>query len=183
MDEDDDMKSVFGLPDNEKSHATRSASRKKNGRGKKKSRRKENKKKPRKKRPQKKRSGCSKERLFLNFRELGWDVSWFFSFQTYFWPRKSYLIFFFNFLKILFQKYIIAPVGYAAYRCRGVCDFPLSPHVNATNHAIVQVLVSLIVSSNFNLPACRILNETINWTFALLWWFWEFLTRSFVPIW
>lgn len=119
MDESEvaDFKPVFGLPNNEKSHATRSVGSrgKKDKKKKTKKSRRKNKNRPNKKTGgRKKRSGCSKERLFLNFRELGWD------------------------------KYIIAPVGYAAYRCKGVCDFPLSPHVNATNHAIVQVLVSLI---------------------------------------
>jgi len=50
-------------------------------------------------------------------------------------------------ITISFQRFIIAPVGYAAYRCKGACDFPLNPHLNATNHAIVQVLVSMIVSN------------------------------------
>ena len=52
-------------------------------------------------------------------------------------------------ITISFQRFIIAPVGYAAYRCKGACDFPLNPHLNATNHAIVQVLVSMIVSKTF----------------------------------
>jgi len=33
---------------------------------------------------------------------------------------------------------------------KGACNFPLNPHLNAVNHAIVQVLVSMIVSyANF----------------------------------
>lgn len=55
---------------------------------------------------------CSRDRMYLNFRELGWD------------------------------SYIIAPEGYAAFRCRGECNLPLSPQVNATNHAIVQALIA-----------------------------------------
>ena len=58
-------------------------------------------------------------------------------------------------ITISFQRFIIAPVGYAAYRCKGACDFPLNPHLNATNHAIVQVLVSMIVS-NANSSNCYI---------------------------
>lgn len=59
-----------------------------------------------------KKTHCSRDRMYLNFRELGWN------------------------------QYIIAPEGYAAFRCRGECDLPLNPQVNATNHAIVQALVA-----------------------------------------
>lgn len=41
------------------------------------------------------------------------------------------------------QDWIIAPDGYAAYYCEGECAFPLNSYMNATNHAIVQTLVSL----------------------------------------
>lgn len=40
------------------------------------------------------------------------------------------------------QDWIIAPEGYAAYYCEGECAFPLNSDMNATNHAIVQTLVS-----------------------------------------
>lgn len=40
------------------------------------------------------------------------------------------------------QDWIIAPEGYAAYYCEGECAFPLNSYMNATNHAIVQTLVS-----------------------------------------
>lgn len=40
------------------------------------------------------------------------------------------------------QDWIIAPEGYAAYYCMGECAFPLNSYMNATNHAIVQTLVS-----------------------------------------
>lgn len=43
---------------------------------------------------------------------------------------------------ILSQDWIIAPEGYAAYYCEGECAFPLNSYMNATNHAIVQTLVS-----------------------------------------
>lgn len=77
LDESDtgEIKHVFGLPSNEKSHATRSAGSRKKDRGSKGSKKDKQKKSRRKKKRKKKRSGCSKERLFLNFRELGWDVS------------------------------------------------------------------------------------------------------------
>ena len=68
-------------------------------------------------------------------------------------------------ITILFQRFIIAPVGYAAYRCKGACDFPLNPHLNATNHAIVQVLVSMIVSKHVHTAVHRTLSMlvTIYW--------------------
>lgn len=40
------------------------------------------------------------------------------------------------------KDWIIAPKGYAANYCDGECSFPLNAHMNATNHAIVQTLVS-----------------------------------------
>lgn len=47
--------------------------------------------------------------------------------------------------KLFFVKdWIIAPEGYAAFYCDGECSFPLNAHMNATNHAIVQTLVSIL---------------------------------------
>ncbi|XP_078522778.1 bone morphogenetic protein 10 [Lissotriton helveticus] len=56
---------------------------------------------------------CKKAPLYIDFKEIGWD-SW-----------------------------IIAPAGYEAYECRGVCSYPLTEHVTPTKHAIVQTLVHL----------------------------------------
>ncbi|KAG8000058.1 Bone morphogenetic protein 5, partial [Nibea albiflora] len=56
---------------------------------------------------------CKKHELYVSFRDLGW------------------------------QDWIIAPEGYAAFYCDGECSFPLNAHMNATNHAIVQTLVSI----------------------------------------
>ncbi|XP_015804871.1 growth/differentiation factor 6-A [Nothobranchius furzeri] len=60
----------------------------------------------------KSRSRCSKKPLHVNFKELGWD------------------------------DWIIAPLGYEAYHCEGVCDFPLRSHLEPTNHAIIQTLMN-----------------------------------------
>ncbi|XP_013880256.1 growth/differentiation factor 6-B [Austrofundulus limnaeus] len=60
----------------------------------------------------KSRSRCSKKPLQVNFRELGWD------------------------------DWIIAPLDYEAYRCEGGCDFPLRSHLEPTNHAVIQTLMS-----------------------------------------
>lgn len=40
------------------------------------------------------------------------------------------------------QDWVIAPQGYSAYYCEGECAFPLDSCMNATNHAILQSLVS-----------------------------------------
>lgn len=49
---------------------------------------------------------------------------------------------FYCFFCFLNKDWIIAPKGYAANYCDGECSFPLNAHMNATNHAIVQTLVS-----------------------------------------
>ncbi|KAE8618762.1 hypothetical protein XENTR_v10009491 [Xenopus tropicalis] len=56
---------------------------------------------------------CKKTPLYIDFGEIGWN-SW-----------------------------IIAPQGYEAYECRGVCSYPLTEHVTPTKHAIVQTLVHM----------------------------------------
>lgn len=45
-------------------------------------------------------------------------------------------------ISVLSKDWIIAPEGYAASYCDGECSFPLNAHMNATNHAIVQTLVT-----------------------------------------
>ncbi|KAM3867873.1 LOW QUALITY PROTEIN: bone morphogenetic protein 10 [Diretmus argenteus] len=56
---------------------------------------------------------CKKQSLFVEFKDIGWD-SW-----------------------------ILAPTGYDAFECGGVCTFPLTKHVTPTKHAIVQTLVNI----------------------------------------
>lgn len=57
-------------------------------------------------------SECQRHEMRVDFKEVGW------------------------------QDWILAPGDYHAYYCRGACPFPLSDHLNATNHAIIQTLVS-----------------------------------------
>ncbi|KAJ0019799.1 hypothetical protein NQD34_007368 [Periophthalmus magnuspinnatus] len=56
---------------------------------------------------------CKKQSLYVEFKDIGWD-SW-----------------------------ILAPTGYDAFECNGVCSFPLTKHVTPTKHAIVQTLVNI----------------------------------------
>lgn len=51
------------------------------------------------------------------------------------------------------QDWILAPRDYEAYYCHGECPFPLSDHLNATNHAIIQTLVSEVEPEAVP-PAC-----------------------------
>ena len=52
------------------------------------------------------------------------------------------------------QDWIIAPEGYAAYYCEGECAFPLNSYMNATNHAIVQTLVSAAAGDRRATTSC-----------------------------
>ncbi|KAL3887914.1 hypothetical protein ACJMK2_000299 [Sinanodonta woodiana] len=54
----------------------------------------------------------------------------------------------------IFQDWIIAPDGYAAFYCGGECYFPLGAHLNATNHAIVQSLVNSADLAEVPNPCC-----------------------------
>lgn len=58
------------------------------------------------------RSTCRRHPLYVDFHDVGWD------------------------------DWIVAPPGYDAWFCHGDCPFPLSSHMNTTNHAIVQTLVN-----------------------------------------
>ncbi|KAM9688696.1 bone morphogenetic protein 8B-like isoform 1-T1 [Trichechus inunguis] len=57
---------------------------------------------------------CQRHELYVSFQDLGW-LDW-----------------------------VIAPQGYSAYYCEGECSFPLDSCMNATNHAILQSLVSTV---------------------------------------
>uniref|UniRef100_A0A8B9S894 TGF-beta family profile domain-containing protein n=1 Tax=Apteryx owenii TaxID=8824 RepID=A0A8B9S894_APTOW len=60
---------------------------------------------------------CRRHELYVSFQDLGW-LDW-----------------------------VIAPQGYSAYYCEGECAFPLDSCMNATNHAILQSLVSARTAS------------------------------------
>lgn len=56
---------------------------------------------------------CKKQSLYVEFKDIGWD-SW-----------------------------ILAPTGYDAFECSGICSYPLTKHVTPTKHAIVQTLINI----------------------------------------
>lgn len=57
---------------------------------------------------------CRRHELYVDFTEVGWN------------------------------DWIVAPPGYKAYYCSGDCPFPLSDHLNSTNHAVVQTLMNSV---------------------------------------
>ncbi|XP_055909837.1 protein 60A-like [Eupeodes corollae] len=59
-----------------------------------------------------------------------------------------------DFKDLEWHDWIIAPEGYGAYYCSGECNFPLTAHMNATNHAIVQTLVHLLEPKKVPKPCC-----------------------------
>lgn len=58
-----------------------------------------------------------------------------------------------DFKDVGWQDWILAPQEYDAYYCHGECPFPLSDHLNATNHAIIQTLVNEVEPEAVP-PAC-----------------------------
>lgn len=68
--------------------------------------------------------GCRKARLYVDFKDLSWS------------------------------DWIIAPEGYAAYVCRGHCNFPIPSHLSPTNHAILQNLMHLMDGHTIPKPCC-----------------------------
>ena len=58
------------------------------------------------------RNNCRRHELYVDFQDVGWN------------------------------DWIVAPVGYNAYYCRGECPFPIPDYLNTTNHAIIQTLMN-----------------------------------------
>lgn len=59
---------------------------------------------------------CRRHRLFVDFKEVGWN------------------------------DWIVAPSGYHAFYCSGECQFPLADHMNTSSHAVVQTMLNSINS-------------------------------------
>lgn len=72
----------------------------------------------------KSRKGCKRHKLKVNFAAVGWN------------------------------DWIIAPKDYDAFLCKGRCKFPLSQHMNATNHAIIQTIAHQQSPDSVPLPCC-----------------------------
>ncbi|KAF7217109.1 bone morphogenetic protein 10 [Nothobranchius furzeri] len=66
---------------------------------------------------------CRRTPLFVDFKDIGWD------------------------------KWIVQPLGYEAYKCNGVCSPPMTSEVSPTKHAIVQTRLSLKSPERAS-PAC-----------------------------
>ncbi|XP_030625866.1 bone morphogenetic protein 10 [Chanos chanos] len=67
---------------------------------------------------------CKRRSMYVEFKDIGWD------------------------------KWILAPPGYEAYECKGVCSFPLPPEVTPTRHAMIQVLANLKSPQKVTKPCC-----------------------------
>lgn len=59
------------------------------------------------------RESCRRSPLFVDFKDIGWDT------------------------------WVIQPLGYEAYECKGACNPPMTSEVSPTKHAIVQSLLSV----------------------------------------
>ncbi|KAI4490022.1 hypothetical protein M0804_004204 [Polistes exclamans] len=70
-----------------------------------------------------------------------------------------------DFTEIGLSSSIIAPKGYSAYHCKGLCQSPLSQEQQPTNHATVQGIVhSLGLVDGVEMPSCvptKLLSTTI----------------------
>ena len=73
---------------------------------------------------QAKREVCRRRPMYLDFRKVGWN------------------------------KQIIAPAGFDMYYCGGRCPRPLGPHMNTTNHAVIQNQVNSFEPSIVPPPCC-----------------------------
>ncbi|XP_046140886.1 bone morphogenetic protein 2-like [Osmia bicornis bicornis] len=78
---------------------------------------------------------CSRHELYVDFKEIGLSSS------------------------------IIAPVGYSAYHCKGICESPLSQDQQPTNHATIQGIVHKMgLVKGVERPCCvptKLLDTTI----------------------
>lgn len=57
---------------------------------------------------------CRRKPLYVDFKQLGWS------------------------------NWVIAPDGYNAYFCEGLCEFPIQEHYKPTNHAVVQTIMNSV---------------------------------------
>nr|CAH0111354.1 unnamed protein product [Daphnia galeata] len=68
---------------------------------------------------------CHRQELYVEFESIGWS------------------------------EWIIAPKGYNAYHCTGICSFPLGQSQKPTNHATVQSIVhEMNLAKSVAMPCC-----------------------------
>ncbi|KAF7211343.1 bone morphogenetic protein 8a [Nothobranchius furzeri] len=67
---------------------------------------------------------CKKHELYVSFSDLGW------------------------------KDWVLAPTGYSAYYCDGECIYPLGSCMNATNHALIQLVVHLMKPEEVPTACC-----------------------------
>ena len=75
-------------------------------------------------RRQVRRDYCRRTSLRVNFKDIGWD------------------------------KWIVAPMEYDAFECKGVCYFPLTDDLTPSKHAVIQTLVNLRYPKRANKACC-----------------------------
>lgn len=64
-----------------------------------------------------KKDSCRRKPLYVDFNQLGWS------------------------------NWVIAPRGYGAFFCQGLCEFPIDNHLKPTNHAVVQTILNSVAPS------------------------------------
>ena len=52
-----------------------------------------------------------------------------------------------DFTQLGWSNWVIAPRGYNAYFCQGLCEFPIDNHLKPTNHATVQTILNSVAPS------------------------------------
>lgn len=73
-------------------------------------------KKPRRgtKKRRRRKDSCRRKPMHVDFKQLGWS------------------------------NWVIAPRGYSAYLCEGLCEFPIDDYLKPTNHATVQTILNSV---------------------------------------
>ena len=64
-----------------------------------------------------KKDSCRRKPLYVDFKQLGWS------------------------------NWVIAPRGYSAFFCQGLCEFPIDNHLKPSNHATVQTILNSVEPS------------------------------------
>ncbi len=62
--------------------------------------------------------------------------------------------FYLDFHRIGWSTQIISPMGFDMYYCKGSCPKPLGPHMNTTNHAVIQNQVNSFDPTLVPPPCC-----------------------------